>query len=134
MNNYDDIINLSRPNTSHTKLGIDSRASQFSPYAALVGYDEKIIEASRLVDKKVEITDEEIEKLNNNLNIINEHIKDSPNITITYFVKDNKKEGGKYVTKEGNVKRIDAVNKTIVFNDNIKINMKDILSMKGDII
>lgn len=134
MNNYDDIINLSRPKTSHTKLGIDSRASQFSPYAALVGYDERIKEVARLTDKKIEITDEEIEKLNCELNIINEHITESPYITITYFVKDNKKTGGKYITKEGNVKFIDAVNKIIVFKDNIKINMKDILSIKGDIL
>ena len=134
MNNYEDIINLSRPSTSHIKLGIDSRASQFSPYAALVGYEEKIRETARLTDKKIEITEEEVEKLNNELNIISEHIKEKPNVVITYFVKDRKKAGGKYITKEGNVKQIDSVNKLVIFKDNIRINMRDILSIKGDIL
>ena len=133
MNEYMDIINLSRPQTTHVKLGIESRASQFSPYAALTGYGERISEVSRITNKKIELTEDDIERLSNKLNIIKEHIKESPKVLITYFVKDNRKVGGKYTLKEGNVKQIDSVNKLVVFKDNSKINMNDILSIKGDI-
>ena len=134
MSIYASIINLSRPETSHVKLGIESRASQFSPYAALVGYGDKIKEASRLTDKKLQLTEEEIEKLNNELNIIEEHIKVKPRVSITYFIKDTRKAGGKYVTREVFVKQIDSVNKVVVFTDNSKVKMNDILSIKSDII
>ena len=134
MNIYADIINLSRPETSHVKLGIESRASQFSPYAALVGYGDKIKEASRLTDKKLQLTEEEIEKLNNELNIIEKHIKERPRVSIKYFIKDRRKAGGRYVTREGIVKQIDSVNKVVVFTDNSKIKMNDIFSISNDII
>ena len=133
MNEYMDIINLSRPQTTHVKLGIESRASQFSPYAALTGYGERISEVTRITNKKIELTEDDIERLSNKLNIINEHIKECPKIAITYFIKDSRKVGGKYTVKEGNVKQIDSVNKLVVFKDNSKVNMNDILSIKGDI-
>ena len=134
MNIYADIINLSRPETSHIKLGIESRASQFSPYAALVGYGDMIKETSRLTDKKIQLTEEKIERLNNELNIIGEHIKEKPEVSITYFVRDSRKSGGRYATREGFVKQIDSVNKLVVFTDNSKIKMNDIFSISGDII
>ena len=119
MSNYEDIIKLDRPTSKHPHLGIDSRASQFAPFAALVGYDEQVKETARLTDKKIEIDDGLREILNNKLNYINEHIKENIEITITYFVKDSKKNGGKYLSKTGIVKRIDSVNEFIKFNKRI---------------
>ena len=132
MSNYDDIINLDRPISKHPHLGIDSRASQFAPFAALVGYDEQVKETARLTDKKIEIDDGLREILNNKLNYINDHIKDNIEINITYFVKDSKKNGGKYLSKTGIVKRIDSVNETIKFKDNDIIYMKDVINIIGD--
>ena len=71
--------------------------------------------------------------LNAKLNYLNDHIKENPNISITYFVKDPKKEGGKYLTKQGIIKRIDTVNEIIKFNDNMTISMNDIINITGDI-
>ena len=105
MNNYDDIINLNRPISKHSHQSIESRASQFAPFAALVGYDSAIKETARLTDKKIEIDDGLKEMLNSKLNYINEHIKDMNEITITYFVKDTSKNGGKYIEKSGIVKK-----------------------------
>lgn len=133
MNNYDDIINLKRPLSNHSHLSIDSRASQFSPFAALVGYDNEIKETTRITDKRIDIDDELCDKINNKLNYLNKHIKENPNITITYFVKDDKKDGGKYLTKQGIIKRIDTVNEIIKFNDNTIILMNDITNIIGDI-
>ncbi len=133
MNNYDDIINLNRPISKHPHLSISSRAAQFSPFAALVGYDEQVKEVARLTDKKIEIDDSLKEIINNKLNYINNHIKENIEISITYFVKDTKKDGGKYLTKNGIVKRIDKVNNYIKFYDNDIIYMKDVLSIKSDL-
>ena len=131
MNNYDDIINLERPVSKHPHLSIDSRASQFAPFAALVGYDEQVKETARLTDKKIEIDDGLREIINNKLNYINEHIKENIEVSITYFVKDSKKNGGKYITKIGVVKRIDSVHETIKFIDNEVVYMKDVINITG---
>lgn len=133
MNNYNDIINLKRPISNHSHLSIESRASQFSPFAALTGYDDEIKETSRITDKRIDIDDGLREMLNAKLNYLKDHIKENPNISITYFVKDPKKEGGKYLTKQGIIKRIDTVNEIIKFNDNASISMNDIINITGDI-
>ena len=133
MNNYADIINLKRPVSNHNHLSIESRASQFSPFAALTGYDSEVKETARITDKRINIDDGLREMLNAKLNYLNDHIKESPNISITYFVKDPKKDGGKYLTKQGIIKRIDTVNEIIKFNDNMTISMNDIINITGDI-
>lgn len=133
MNNYADIINLKRPQSNHNHLSIESRASQFSPFAALTGYDNEVKETARITDKRIDIDDGLREMLNAKLNYLNDHIKENPNISITYFVKDHKKEGGKYLTKQGIIKRIDTVNEIIKFNDNASIPMNDIINITSDI-
>lgn len=133
MNNYADIINLKRPVSNHNHLSIESRASQFSPFAALTGYDSEVKETARITDKRIEIDDGLREMLNVKLNYLNDHIRENPNISITYFVKDSKKDGGKYLTKQGTIKRIDTVNEIIKFNDNMVIPMNDMINITGDI-
>lgn len=133
MSNYDDIINLNRPISKHSHLSMESRAAQFAPFAALVGYDNAIKETARLTDKRIVLDEEKKEILNNKLNYINEHIDDMNEITIVYFVKDNTKVGGKYLEKTSVVKRIDLVNQKIKFVDNSIILMKDIIDIRGDI-
>ena len=133
MNNYTDIINLKRPVSNHNHLSIESRASQFSPFAALTGYDNEVKETARITDKRIDIDDGLREMLNAKLNYLNDHIKENPNISITYFAKDPKKEGGKYLTKQGIIKRIDTVNEIIKFNDNASIPMNDIINITSDI-
>ena len=133
MSNYTDIINLKRPVSNHNHLSIESRASQFSPFAALTGYDSEVKETARITDKRIEIDDGLREMLNVKLNYLIDHIRENPNISITYFVKDSKKDGGKYLTKQGTIKRIDTVNEIIKFNDNMVIPMNDMINITGDI-
>lgn len=133
MNNYDDIINLNRPISKHKHLGIDSRSDQFAPFAALVGYDDAVKETARLTDKRIEIDDGLKEMINSKLNYLNEHIKDNYEVIVTYFIKDTKKNGGKYINKTGVIKRIDSVNKIIKFSDNSIIKMNDIININSDI-
>lgn len=131
MDKYDDIINLPHYEPKyHPRMSKYKRSAQFAPFAALVGYDEQVQECSRLTDKRLEIDDELKEKINNKLNIINELIKNSPEVEITYFIPDEKKDGGKYITEIGNVKRIDYVNRFIKFTDNKKIILDDLIDIK----
>lgn len=130
MNNYEDIINLDRPISKYNHLSMDARASQFAPFAALTGYDEKIKEAGRITDKKVENSEELDNTLNNKLNFLNKHLEDKMEVNIVYFVKDIKKRGGKYFCKRGIIKRIDVINGFLKFSDNFKIYFEDILDIE----
>jgi len=131
MDKYDDIINLPHYEPKyHPRMSKYKRSAQFAPFAALVGYDEQVQECSRLTDKRLEIDDELKEKINNKLNKINELIKNSPEVEITYFIPDKKKDGGKYITEKGNVKRIDYINRFIKLTDNKKIILDDLIDIK----
>ena len=54
-------------------------------------------------------------------------------ITITYFVNDASKNGGKYIEKSGIVKKIDSVEGTIKLFDNTIISMIDVINIKGNL-
>ena len=131
MDKYDDIINLPHYEPKyHPRMSKYKRSAQFAPFAALVGYDEQVQECSRLTDKRLEIDDELKEKINYKLNKINELIKNNPEVEITYFIPDVKKDGGKYINEKGNVKRIDYINRFIKFTDNKKIILDDVIDIK----
>lgn len=133
MNNYDDIINLDRPVSKRPSSSMESRASQFAPFAALVGYDSEIKETARLTDKKAILDESQKEIISNKLSYLNEHLNNQNEVTVTCFIKDSKKSGGRYLQKIGIIKRIDLVNQNIKFTDNTIINMKDIANIKGDV-
>ena len=130
MDKYDDIINLPHYEPKyHPRMSKYKRSAQFAPFAALVGYDEQVQECSRLTDKRLEIDDELKEKINYKLNKINELIKNNPEVEITYFIPDVKKDGGKYIVEKGNVKRIDYINRFIKLTDNKKIVLDDVVAI-----
>ena len=126
---YDDIINLEHHVSSiHRPMSIMNRAAQFAPFAALTGYGDEIKEASRIVDNKIDISDDLKDKINNKLLIIERMIR--PYIMVTYFVKDKKKDGGEYITISNIVKRIDLYNGEMVFTDKTKILINDIVDIE----
>ena len=134
MNKYEDIINLEHHvSEKHPQMSREARAAQFTPFAALTGYDTAIKETARLTDKKIEIDEGLKTVLNNRLQIILQHIKSNPEISFTYFLQDNKKQGGKYITTEGKVKKIDITNGYITLNDKTKIIINDIINITGSI-
>ena len=126
MSEYDDILHLNRPQyPDFPPMSIHDRAAQFSPFAALVGYDEAVAETARYTDARREISEEELADLNKKLNGLKEKISSRPLITVHYFVPDSRKEGGSYRTKKGNVRTIDEYNNLIVFADGDKISIGD---------
>ena len=133
MSNYDDIINLPHHvSTKRKQMSIEARSAQFAPFAALTGYDEKVKETSRLTEKKHILDEDQKEILNNKLMYILENIESKPEITFTYFVKDNKKSGGKYEEKTGIVRKINMVEQYIQFTDRTKIKINDIISIESE--
>lgn len=129
-NNYEDIINLPHHTSlKHPRMTRESRAAQFAPFAALTGHDDAIKETARLTDKRIELTEEEKLNINNKLQIINDNIKNHPKINITYFEYDKKKEGGKYLTHTGNIKKIDMLEQIIILTDKTKININEIIDI-----
>ena len=129
--NYDDIKRLTRPQYDdlHPMSMLD-RAAQFSPFAALVGYDDAVAETARLTDSRAVLTADEMFELNANLNRLLDSLDEQPQISVTYFVPDEKKSGGKYVDKVGVVRIFDSYSQELVFMDKSRINIQDIISIK----
>ena len=131
---YADIIDMPHhQSTKRQHMSLHARAAQFAPFAALRGYDDEIIETARTTDARIELSAEEIEELNDKLNILIADIKQKPKVSITYFKPDDKKSGGTYVTKKGNVRRIDDVERWIHFTDNSKITIDDVYMIDCDL-
>lgn len=130
-NKYNDIINLSHNvSKKYPRMSIKMRSFQFAPFAALTGYEDMVIEEGRITDRKIELTEDEKSVLDSKLNIINDNLHDKLKIHIKYFVKDKNKNGGKYITKVGVVRKIDKFKREIVFYDKSKIPIDDIITIE----
>ena len=130
MNKYDDIIDLPHHVSKTRKpMSLYNRAAQFAPFAALTGYDDAIEETARLTETKVELSDELKNDLNQKINFIKNNIKVHPEITIKYFVRDNKKSGGIYKSLTSIIKKVDDFNKCLIFADNTNVYFDDIISI-----
>lgn len=133
-NDYEDIINLPHyQSTKRVHMSNYDRAAQFSPFAALTGYDDAVKETARLTDSKIELDEYELQALNEKLNIIQDRLRDEPELSIIYFVADKKKSGGSYTTVSGTVKRVDDYEQVLLMNDGNKIPIADILNIEGDV-
>ena len=130
---YDDIINLPHHvSTTRPRMSVIDRAAQFSPFAALTGHEEAIKETARLTENKIVLNEDEIAILQEKLRFIQEQLPDCPEIQITYFKPDANKEGGSYLNKLGRVKKINAFERMVVMEDNVRIAIEDIVSIDGD--
>ena len=133
-NNYDDIINLpNHTSLNHKRMSMENRAAQFAPFSALTGYKEEVIEATRLTEKRIELSNELKEIISNKINFLEENINQMQEAIYTYFVHDNKKDGGKYITKKGILKRIDKNNQKVILIDKTIIPIKEIINIENEI-
>ena len=125
MSAYEDIINLPYPQKRQRMSNAD-RGAQFSPFAALTGFEAAITETARLTDRKIELDEGGKALLDEKLRKIEEEIYDRPEVEITYFQPDLRKAGGAYLQKRGRVKKLDAYLRTMVFTDGMTIPIDDI--------
>ena len=129
---YADIINMPH-HTSQTRprMSMINRAAQFSPFAALTGYDAAVKETARLTDDQIELDECAKEMLSDKLQIITEHLDDMPQITFIYFEPDKKKSGGAYCSVTGQVKEIDEYERIVVLADGTKIPIHHIYEIES---
>ena len=126
---YDDIIRLPHHiSQNHPQMPLRDRAAQFAPFAALTGYEAAVGETARLTAERRELDPQEAEKLNRRLADLAARLKDRPEVTVEYFVPDERKSGGAYVTVTGRVRHISVAEKTLVMEDGVVIPLDDIFA------
>ena len=130
---YDDMIGLEHHiSRTHPPMARIKRAAQFASFDAPTGFGAAICEAGRETEEKKELSGDEIEMINARLAVIEKHINEQPNITVTYFLPDNKKAGGRYVTVSGKVKKLDGMKCAIIMTNGTKIPIGDVQYIDGD--
>ena len=128
---YSKLKNITRPQYPDLPpMSIEDRAAQFSPFAAVVGYDDAVEETARYTDSMIELSEDEVVLLNGALARLRESIDEKPQIRVTYFVPDAKKDGGEYVSKTGIVKRIDEYENVLIFSDGDKVAVSSIIKVE----
>ena len=131
---YDDIINLPHPvSKRHRPLGRDSYAAQFSPFAALTGYDGIVSEAARLTEARPELDEYDAEILSAKMRILRDSTAERPEVIVTFFETDEKKEGGAYRQKTARVKRLDEIGRILYFADGTCLPVDDITDLRGGV-
>lgn len=127
---YDDIINMPHHTSSkHPQMDLYDRAAQFSPFAALTGFESAIEETGRITDVRVELSEDEKAVLDLRFREIRKSLSggDRVLVTLTYFQEDVLKEGGEYVTVTGRVKKINEDERRIVFEDGMSVWMDEVV-------
>lgn len=128
MGKYDDIIDLPHPTSErHPRMPMANRAAQFSPFAALTGYEDAVRETARLTEARPELTEEEKAHLDAELQELEKTIGGHPNVTLTFFRPDKRKDGGAYVTVKGTVKKLDRHLGMVILDDGQKVSVEDIV-------
>lgn len=130
---YERILDLPRPVSRRPKMSALDRAAQFSAFAALVGLDEQMDETARLVDNKIELSEDEGETLNRKLLFLAQKVSENdeyPKVKVICYVPDQHKDGGAYVTRCGEIKRVDDVFCKVIFADGAEVNISDILDLE----
>jgi len=127
---YKNIIDLPHHvSEKHPQMSLHDRAAQFAPFAALTGYDASIAETARLTDSKITLSEDVKEAIDRSIAMLSRIISSCPQVCITYFLPDERKSGGAYVTAEGELKKIDELELCLALKDGRKIPIEDIIEL-----
>lgn len=132
MGKYDDILCLPHHvSSTRQRMTMAERAAQFSPFAALTGYEGVIRETGRTTEQRADLSEDEKAMLDHKQQIILSALKQNrqPLVTVTYFQPDKKKDGGEYITFTGTVKTADQIANALVYTDGTKILFENILDI-----
>lgn len=131
MGNYDDIINLPHHvSTKHPQMPAIDRAAQFSPFAALTGHEAAIAETARLTEAQQDLDENRKEELDRALREILAQAPPGPEVMITCFVPDLKKQGGAYVSVSGRIKRLDEPGRNLIMENGTVIPMDGVYGIE----
>ena len=127
---YDDIIHLPRPvSKKHPPMPLSKRAAQFLPFAALTGFEAEIAETARLTQDAPELGEDALVALDEQLSLLRARLNEHPEITVTRFVPDERKAGGRYETVTGRVRRLDEANRVLLLTDGVRIDLDDLVEL-----
>ena len=126
---YDDMLNLPHPTSRrHSRMSLSDRAAQFAPFAALSGHGAALAETARLTERRIEL-EEDVKAALDLKQRMMDRIDEHPDVSVTWFQPDGKKDGGRYVTTTGRLKRIDEVERVLVMEDKTTVPLDDIISI-----
>ena len=130
---YDDIVDLPHHvSKKRPQMSMIDRAAQFSPFSALTGYEAAIKETGRLTEAQIEMDEDRKIELDRVLRVLMEKRAQNPEVSITYFLPDEKKNGGAYVTVTGQVRKIDDFERTVMLLDGREISIDLITAIEGN--
>lgn len=130
---YEDIIHLQHHVSSHHEhMPVADRAAQFSPFAALTGFEGAIKETARLTNQRIELDADTRAMLNERLRIVREQLSSHQEVEIMFYQPDEMKDGGAYVSVRGIVKKIDEYELTVVMQDGTWIPVDEIMAITGE--
>lgn len=131
---YKDIIDLlHHQSLRRPRMAMIDRAAQFSPFAALTGHNDAIIETARLTDRKIELDEGTKSIINEKIQMISDFLFEKPTVTFTHFEPDIKKDGGTYLNTTGTVKKIDEFKREIILTDGRIILIEHIYDIESDL-
>lgn len=131
---YDDIIDLPHhQSVTRPRMSRINRAAQFAPFAALTGYEAAILETGRLTDMRIELDESRKAVLNEKLRLLMLHLRDKPEVTITYFEPDLKKSGGAYLSVTGHIRKVDEYSHTVSLEDGITVLIDQIFGIDSSL-
>ena len=131
---YDDIIHLPHPTSKkYPRMSVRDRAAIFSPFSALSGHGAAIAETARLTDQRMELNEDAKVELDRRQAVLLEHIGEQPEVTVTWFRPDDRKEGGIYVTTVGLAKKIDEFKRILSMVSGQKIVLDDIVQIESQL-
>ncbi|MDE6802481.1 MAG: hypothetical protein K2J06_06915 [Muribaculaceae bacterium] len=130
---YEDIVNLPHHvSARHPQMSLENRAAQFAPFAALTGHDAALAETARMTSSRVDLSADQYQTLSRRLAYALS-FADRPEIRITYFRPDGRKEGGAYVTVTGIVRKVEEPYDLLTLTDNTEISLSAITDIRGAI-
>jgi hypothetical protein len=131
---YEDILHLPHHvSKERPHMSLLDRAAQFSPFAALVGYEDVIDETARLTTPERELDEAEKAELDRRVGILAAHLGEKPVVTVEYFVPDTLKSGGAYRTRTGALVRISPVRKILTLADGTSIRFRDVVGIESEL-
>ncbi len=125
---YRDLLSRTPPR-AEKPMALSARAAQFAPFAALVGHDAAIAETARLTDRRLILEEDAARELSATLQWLTAHSGKRPAVTVMYFVPDEHKAGGAYVTYSGVLRRVDETARQLHFVDRTVIAIDDIYAV-----
>ena len=129
MGEYDDILETVHP-TAQKPMARWKRAAQFAPFAAMVGLDETLGETARLTERRVPLSEEEQAALNRTFRLLRERLSARPTVRLLCFEEDALKDGGRYVTVDGQVRAVEEETGMLVFTDHRRLPLDAVCAME----